>query len=133
MKLQTLKKRAEFLRLRGGARWACDCFALETRPRDPALSGIQGPRFGFTVTKAMGNAVVRNRIRRRLKAAVQALDASSAKPDFDYVLIARSAAQARAFADLKKALEQALQRVHHPRPRKPQGNPAEPAKNTSNG
>ena len=119
MKLHTLKKRAEFLRLRGGARWACDCFALETRPRDVAPSSTSGARFGFTVTKALGNAVVRNRIRRRLKAAVQALEANAARPNHDYVLIARASAQVREFSQLKKALEQALQRVHHPRPEKP--------------
>ncbi len=117
MQLQTLKKRTEFLRLRGGARWACDCFALETKPR--SLAGPSGPRFGFTVTKAMGNAVVRNRIRRRLKAAVQALEEGVAKSSHDYVLIARPAAQTKDFALLKKALEQALQRVHHPRPERP--------------
>ena len=124
MKLQTLKKRAEFLRLRGGARWACECFALETKPRaePPELRGpaaIEGPRFGFTVTKALGNAVVRNRIRRRLKAAVAALDPDAAKPNHDYVLIARQAAQRLEFSKVKKALELALQRVHHPRPERP--------------
>ena len=124
MKLQTLKIRPEFLRLRGGARWACDCFALETRPRQAAGTRAngrpapEGPRFGFTVTKAMGNAVARNRIRRRLKAAVQALEPDTAKPNHDYVLIARSAAHGRQFSQLQKALEQALQRVHHPRPEK---------------
>ncbi len=121
MKLQTLKKRADFLRLRGGARWACDCFALETRPRpdetSPKPGGtVDGARFGFTVTKALGNAVVRNRIRRRLKAAVQSLKPEAAKPNHDYVLIARQAAHIKEFSQLKKALEQALQRVHHPRP-----------------
>lgn len=123
MQLQTLKKRAEFLRLRGGARWACDCFALETKLRDAvkprSLALPERPRFGFTVTKAMGNAVVRNRIRRRLKAAVQALEEGVAKSSHDYVLIARPAAQTKDFALLKKALEQALQRVHHPRPERP--------------
>ena len=116
MRLQTLKKRAEFLRLRGGTRSACDCFALETRPRLAVAADATGPRFGFTVTKALGNAVVRNRIRRRLKAAVLAVDEDKAKADHDYVLIARAAAHGRDFAQLKKALEQALQRVHHPRP-----------------
>jgi len=116
MKLQTLKKRPEFLRLRGGARSACDCFALETKPRvELALSGATGPRFGFTVTKAMGNAVVRNRIRRRLKAAVEAVHPGTAKADHDYVVIARAAAENKEFSELKKALELALQRVHHPR------------------
>ena len=125
MKLETIKKRPDFLRLRGGARSACESFALETRPRvEPQTTiagkpGPQGPRFGFTVTKAMGNAVVRNRIRRRLKVAVASLDPHCAKANHDYVLIARKAAHDQPFAQLKKALEQALQRVHHPRSERP--------------
>jgi ribonuclease P protein component len=86
MRLQTLKKRAEFLRLRGGNRATCDCFALETRPRLAVPQDAMGPRFGFTVTKALGNAVVRNRIRRRLKAAVLAINDDQAKANHDYRL-----------------------------------------------
>jgi ribonuclease P protein component len=72
------------------------------------------PRFGFTVTKALGGAVIRNRIRRRLKAAVGAVAAHSAKPGADYVLIARAAAEERPFETLKQDLEQAFERVHRP-------------------
>ncbi len=116
--LATLKKRAEFLRVRGGSRWSCASFVLETKPRQPHSSSadqLGGPRFGFTVTKKLGGAVVRNRIRRRLKAAVAELAPDHARCGFDYVLVARRAALDRPFAALKKELEDALHRVHHPR------------------
>ncbi len=119
MTLVTLKKRAEFLRLRGGSRFATPSFVLETKPRLAVAGGVDpgsAPRFGFTVTKKLGNAVVRNRIRRRLKAAVTLLAPEMAKPDHDYVIVARSDALTRDFRDIKKDLERALQRVHHPAP-----------------
>ncbi|WP_439543191.1 ribonuclease P protein component [Hyphomicrobium sp.] len=127
MAVATLKKRSEFLRLRGGARFATPSFVVETRPRGPDTGGptangatqpppgaANAPRFGFTVTKKLGGAVVRNRIRRRLKAVVGLVAPDLARADHDYVLVARLAALDRAFADLKKDLERALQRVHHP-------------------
>jgi ribonuclease P protein component len=115
LSLLTIKKRADFLRLRGGARWSNACFVLETRPRaGSSEANALGPRFGFTVTKALGGAVIRNRIRRRLKAAVIATAPDLARAEHDYVVIARSAAADRPFDDLKKDLEQAFQRVHHP-------------------
>lgn len=113
MKLVTLKKRADFLRLRGGARWANASFVLETKPRISSVPKDSGPRFGFTVTKAMGGAVIRNRIRRRLKAAVTATAGPLARSEHDYVIVARIAAVDRPFDALKKDLEQAFQRVHH--------------------
>jgi ribonuclease P protein component len=115
MELVTLKVRHEFLRLRGGSRWSCANFVLETKPRTEHAEIIEYPRFGFTVTKALGGAVVRNRIRRRLKSAVQALDPKSARDTHDYVLIARAGAGTADFSALQKDLEHALQRVHHPR------------------
>ena len=111
MAVETLKKRAEFLRLRGGARFATPAFVLETREGPDA--GRAQPRFGYTVTKKLGGAVVRNRIRRRLKAIVGQVAPKLARPGHDYVLVARRAAYDRAFTELKKDLERALQRVHH--------------------
>ena len=120
MALVTLKKRAEFLAVRGGARCATPSFVLETRPRPSTGAGricnSEGPRFGFTVTKKLGGAVERNRIKRRLRAAVSSLGEGQARPGHDYVLIARGAALSRAFSDLQKDLERALQRVHHAGP-----------------
>jgi ribonuclease P protein component len=54
--------------------------------------GARSPRFGFTVTKKIGNAVVRNRIRRRLKEAVRLAGAERGEAGIDYVLIGRRAA-----------------------------------------
>ena len=120
MQLVTLKRRADFLRLRGGARWANACFALEARPRAQLLQDgtgetgetATGARFGFTVTKKLGNAVVRNRIKRRLREAVRLSASPYSQPDYDYVLIAREAALKRRFADLQSDVQVALQRVH---------------------
>ncbi|WP_333795170.1 ribonuclease P protein component [Hyphomicrobium sp.] len=115
MAVETLKKRSEYLRLRGGARCATPSFVLETRARvveAPAIAA--GPRFGYTVTKKLGGAVVRNRIRRRLKAAVALVAPAHARAGHDYVLVGRALARERPFEDLKKDLERALHRVHHP-------------------
>lgn len=110
MAIKTLKKRSEFLRIRGGGRCATASFVLETKPR--CQPDADGARFGFTVTKKLGGAVVRNRIRRRLRAAVASL-ADCANTGSDYVIIARLPALERPFDALKKDLELALQRVHH--------------------
>src|SRR5262245_18692896 len=72
----TLKRRSQYLRVRKGARCATAAFVLEAKARSAeARQGhvppAEGPRFGFTVTRALGKAVERNRIRRRLKAAVR--------------------------------------------------------------
>ena len=109
----TLKRRSEFLRIRGGARWATSDFVLETRPRTDATAD-GGPRFGFTVTKQLGNAVIRNRIRRRLREAVRLLADGSARAGHDYVLIARGPALDREFTELTRDLETAFSRVHRP-------------------
>jgi ribonuclease P protein component len=113
MKLTTLKKRSEFLRIRGGARCPSPSFVLETKPRAELVATPGPPRFGFTVTKAIGGAVERNRIRRRLKAAGTALAPSCARAGHDYVLIARKSALEIPFDALKKDLERAFHRVHH--------------------
>jgi ribonuclease P protein component len=112
--LVTLKKRSEFLRLRGGSRCPTPGFVLETKPAAAGSGPREYARFGFTVTKAIGGAVQRNRIRRRLRALVSLLAPANARPGHDYVLIARTAALERPFQELKKDLERAFQRVHHP-------------------
>ena len=85
-------------------------FVLEARARGAADAAHSGPRFGFTITKKIGGAVVRNRIRRRLRALAAGLE--QARSDYDYVLIARPGAVDRTFQDLKADLEQALDRIH---------------------
>lgn len=108
----TLKKRSEFLWVRGGRRWSAAAFVLEARGRQNVADAEAPARFGFTVSKKVGGAVVRNRVRRRLRALTAALSPDQLRPGFDYVLIARSAAVDRSFADLKADLDQALARVH---------------------
>ena len=119
-RLVTLKRRAQFLRIRKGARWATSAFVLEAKRRDDETADVRAqPRFGFTVTKQIGKAVERNRIRRRLKAAVRDVQVAHARSDFDYVLIARRPALTSAYAALVTDLTTALQRVHRPpRPRR---------------
>lgn len=108
-----LKRRREFLRIRNGPRHATRAFVLEAKQRgdDKALLEAQA-RFGFTISKKVGGAVERNRIRRRLKAAVCDVVHAHAKHDFDYVLIARRAALDTAFAVLVSDLVKALDRVN---------------------
>ena len=118
MALSTLKKRAEFLRITGGRRWSNSAFVLEARSRPNEANGPAGARFGFTVSKKIGGAVVRNRVRRRRRALAAALDPSQVRQGYDYVLIARPAAVERAYGDLKADLEQALARIHQPPPTK---------------
>ena len=68
-----------------------------------------GPaRVGFTVTKKIGNAVVRNRTRRRLKEAARLVLAAEPLSGIDLVLIGREGTRARAFAALQDDLRRAL-------------------------
>lgn len=86
-----LRKRSEFLRLRKGARHKARAFTLQAMRRAD-MSGGEEPRFGFTVTKRIGNSVERNRIKRRLKEAVRIAATKNGSPRTDYVLIGHRAA-----------------------------------------
>src|SRR5262249_55217322 len=113
LRVTTLKKRSEFLRVRKGARCAAAAFVLEAKAREKSAPGpsAEGPRFGFTVTRRLGKAVERNRMRRRLKAAVRDAAPDHARGDFDYVLIARRQALTSQFAALVGELARAFVRV----------------------
>ena len=125
MRLQTLKRRSEFDRLRRGRKWVAKGFILQAAPREGEMPGGQ-PRFGFAVgSKALKDnrpghtakrpgAVLRNRARRRLKEAVRLLSASHARPDYDYVLIGRREALHQRFADLLEELKLAFGKVNQP-------------------
>jgi ribonuclease P protein component len=69
------------------------------------------PRFGFTVTKQTGNAVRRNRIRRRLKEALRLLRPLPARPGYDYVILARPEALSMSFRSLQAELMRALDKI----------------------
>jgi ribonuclease P protein component len=122
-RVDTLKRRAEFLATRNGARWATPFFALEALKRGPS-GETDGARFGFTVSKKVGGAVDRNRIKRRLKAAVAQVQGEQARPDFDYVLIARRPALDATFDALVAELAKAIGRVNSQKPGRPARKPA---------
>jgi ribonuclease P protein component len=118
-----LKRRADFLRVAAGKRFHGKAFTLQAvasrGSAEPTGLGDQGesghafgpPRFGFTVTKKIGNAVVRNRIRRRLKEALRTLDPLPARVGHDYVMIARVEALGLAFTALQTEIVRALRKI----------------------
>jgi ribonuclease P protein component len=93
--MERLRRRSEFLAVGRGVRAVRQGFVLQGL-LGSGQDSTRPPRFGFTVTKKIGNAVVRNRIRRRLRAAARAAE-SHAQPGADYVLIARAAAMTLPF------------------------------------
>lgn len=88
-----------------------------------ASAALRPPRFGFTVTKKIGTAVVRNRIRRRLREAVRIAAPAAAVPGTDYVLVARPEAINRPFdrlvRDIAGAIASARQAPAEPAGAKP--------------
>lgn len=109
-----LKRRPDFLRVAGGRRkWVTPGLILQAlRQRDADEPDDSAPaRVGFTASAKVGNAVVRNRARRRLRAAAAAVLPRHAQPAHDYVLIARSGTLSRRFSDLIADLESGLKRL----------------------
>jgi ribonuclease P protein component len=104
--MERLRRRADFKAVAGGKRVARQAFVLQAL----TVSGSPGdrpPRVGFTVTRKTGNAVVRNRIRRRLKAAI-AVAGEQLESATDYVVIGRRAALTLQFQRLVTDLETGL-------------------------
>ncbi len=115
--LGRLKKRAEFLRVRDGHVWRSRSLVLQARHRpDGVLPSDNTTRFGFTATKRLGNAVTRNRARRRLKETVRLEALAHARPGYDYVVIARHGAVSQPFEHVQKELRQALEGIHKDKP-----------------
>lgn len=83
---------------------------MQMQQRDAAHPAGKPARFGFTVTKKMGNAVVRNRIKRRLRSAI-AQTGSDALEGYDYVIISRQKAQDCLFSDLLRDMRFAFSRI----------------------
>jgi ribonuclease P protein component len=112
--MERLKRRADFLSAAKGARVQAASFLMQARDRrDP-----DSPRVGFTITKKTGNAVERNRIRRRLRAAAGAVIPSAGRAGFDYVIVARRSALSSPFDAMTTELEGALARLHERKPGK---------------
>lgn len=98
-----IRQRKDFLAANHGLRVARPAFVLLANPNHG-----QGTRFGITVTKRIGNAVVRNRIKRRFRELLWEALPAEGLPDHDHILIGRDAAQTRDFATMRKELGYAL-------------------------
>ena len=101
-----LTRRADFLAANRGLRNAGPGFVLLTHP-----NGGQGVRYGITVTKKIGNAVVRNRMKRRFRELLRAALPGQGLADTDHVLIGRDGGVERDFAKLAEELDRALSRA----------------------
>lgn len=101
-----LTRRADFLAANRGLRVARPGFVLLARPND----GL-GMRYGITVTKKIGNAVVRNRMKRRFRELLRAALPADGLPDHDHVLIGREGGIERDFGQLREELAAALGRA----------------------
>lgn len=107
--LARLKKRADFLRAQKGVRRVTPSMTLEAcgGPADPERA-----RVGFTATKKLGNAVTRNRAKRRLRAAAAQVLGEMGRQAHDYVLVARPGTLDRPFAQLTQDLAAAVRAAH---------------------
>ena len=103
---KVLTRRADFVAANKGLRNARAGFVLLTRP-----NGGEGVRFGITVTKKIGNAVVRNRMKRRFRELLRDALPKGAIADHDHVLIGRSGGVERDFATMAAELDKALARA----------------------
>jgi ribonuclease P protein component len=111
--MQRLTQRADYLAAAAGVKVPVGAFILQSRQR----LDTGPPRFGFTVSKKVGNAVERNRVRRRLREVVRLSAAPNAEPGRDYVLIGRRTALREPFERMIAELAGALKRVGKKRAR----------------
>ena len=129
--LDVIKKRRDFLACARGRRWSTPGFLLQARareqqdelhdddnaainPEDNADSTAL--RIGFTCSKKVGNAVTRNRAKRRLREIAREILPRHGKPGWDYVLVGfADTTVSRPFWKMLRDLETALERVHAPR------------------
>lgn len=106
MTIGTIRKRADFVAANRGLRVARPGFVLLAHP-----NGGQDKRFGVTVTKKIGNAVVRNRMKRRFRELLRAALPVGGLADHDHVLIGREGGIERDFARMADELAEALRRA----------------------
>jgi ribonuclease P protein component len=97
--------------MRSGERYRSPFFVLECRRRSILEGDASEVRFGFTVTRKLGNAAIRNRIRRRLREAVRLNASGHVKAGCDYVLVARTGALDAPFDAIVAELVRGLDRT----------------------
>lgn len=106
--MERIKRRQDFVAAAKALSQAQPGLVMQLRERGDGAA----PRIGFTCTKKLGNAVTRNRIKRRLKEAVRLALPTHVQNSMDYVVIGRSAAKNRPFELLQSDIISALQRLH---------------------
>ena len=104
--MSVLTRRADFLAANRGLRIARPGFVLLVNP-----NGLDQVRYGITVTKKIGNAVVRNRMKRRFRALLREMLPVQGLPGHDHVMIGRETGIERDFAKLREELAMALSRA----------------------
>ena len=111
--LSVLTQRADFLRAARARRQPMPGFLLQARLRSPEEVVATPIRIGFTCSKKVGNAVARNRAKRRLREIARAVLPTKGRAGWDYVLVGRQGATADLpFEQLKSDLSQALGKLH---------------------
>jgi ribonuclease P protein component len=103
-----IKKRPDFLAANRGKRYATPGFVLLVKDRQDATAEI---RLGITITKKVGNAVVRNRMRRRFRALAQEMLGQNGKAGADHILIGRDSGIERDFDALRSEMAKALAKL----------------------
>ena len=106
-----LTKRADFLRAARAEKAHAPAFLVQMRQRGPGEA--EGIRVGYTCSKKVGNAVARNRAKRRLREVARAVLPACGRQDCDYVLIGRAEKTAtRDFRLMQEDLRRALRNLH---------------------
>ncbi|MCL2474508.1 MAG: ribonuclease P protein component [Alphaproteobacteria bacterium] len=110
-RLESLRRRADFIDIsNSGKRWVSKYFILQIRENQEPVNDSSVVRYGITATKKIGNAVVRNRSKRRLRVLAREF-VSKLNPQHDYVFVARTETPSCEFSDMKTEIQKAIKRL----------------------